>query len=46
MHVLTRFGVGRAPLVLLCSLFPTSATFYIASFSSNFSSVDLEQYGL
>lgn len=36
---------GRATLVLLCSLFPVSATFYIES-STNFSSVDLQQNGL
>ena len=38
--------MGRATLVLLCSLFPVSATFYIESFSANLSSVDLQQNGL
>lgn len=46
MYVLTGFGVGRATLVLLFSLFPVSATFHIEPFSTNFSSVDFQQSGL
>jgi hypothetical protein len=44
VYVLTGFGVGRTTVVLLCSLFPVSATFYIES-SVSFSSVDLWQNG-
>jgi len=44
VYVLTGFGVGRATVVLLCSLFPVSATFYIES-SISFSSIDLRQNG-
>jgi hypothetical protein len=43
MCVLNEFGVGRAALVLLCSLFPVTATSYIARFSSNFGSAELQQ---
>jgi hypothetical protein len=46
VYVFTGFGVVRGTLVLLCSLFLVSATFYIESFSTNFSSVDLQQNGL
>lgn len=31
MYVLTGFGVGRAALVLLCSLFPVSALLFTLS---------------